>query len=130
MWASIKFAVRRSKVMSNSVSMIDGHIDYSMTQQEALKIIETERKCVQEQISGSCDVCCSNCDLYIEDNKSVLLAYNIVISMASTQTPKKVIDKSKEYDGEYGRCPKCLHTVADYYDTRRCKHCNQALDWE
>lgn len=117
--------------MGGSVSMVDGHIDYdnNMTQQEVLEVIETKRKCVQEQINNSCDGCCNSCNLYL-NNESVLLAYNIIIPIISAQIPKKVIDKSKEYNGEYGRCPKCLYTVADYYDTKYCKHCNQALDWK
>lgn len=45
------------------------------------------------------------------------------------QIAKKPLDKTQEYDGEYGLCPCCEQIVADYKEYKRCSECGQALDW-
>jgi hypothetical protein len=45
------------------------------------------------------------------------------------QIPKTPLNKSLEYDGEYGYCPCCNSILAEYTDFKRCRECGQALKW-
>lgn len=53
----------------------------------------------------------------------------VVRDDSEKQIPKKPLNKSAEYDGEYGNCPCCNTILADYSDHERCLDCGQALDW-
>ena len=46
------------------------------------------------------------------------------------QIPQKPLNKTAEYNGEYGECPCCKHSVSDYDNFRVCSQCGQALDWK
>lgn len=63
-------------------------------------------------------------------NLSDLQAIDIAISALEKQAPKKVLNISNEYDGEYGHCPCCNHSVYSFREFRRCNKCGQALDWK
>lgn len=43
--------------------------------------------------------------------------------------PKKPLDISVEYNGDYGKCPNCKGSVSDFDNYRICNHCGQELDW-
>lgn len=45
------------------------------------------------------------------------------------QIPKKPLDISKLYNGDYGYCPCCNRVVSDYKEMKVCSGCGQALDW-
>ena len=45
------------------------------------------------------------------------------------QIPKKPLNKTMEYNGDYGECPCCGRCVSDFDELTRCKTCGQALDW-
>lgn len=57
------------------------------------------------------------------------VAFEVAISAVEKQIAKKPLDKTQEYDGEYGLCPCCEQIVADYKEYKRCSECGQALDW-
>lgn len=42
---------------------------------------------------------------------------------------KKPLEKSSEYNGDYGICPCCAKSVSDFDDVKVCSSCGQALDW-
>ena len=107
-----------------------------MTPQEALKVLENEKECIQRQVNGNCDNKrdCANCDLRLED-KEIILAYNTAIFALEKQIPKKCTDgfhKEKFIDG---RCPNCSfrQSKGDIQWKRQfnkyCRNCGQALDW-
>lgn len=53
----------------------------------------------------------------------------IIVAALEKQIKTPPIDKTLEYDGEYGKCPCCNTVVTDYDDMYVCSHCGQALDW-
>ena len=55
-------------------------------------------------------------------------AFEIAIEALEKQIPKKPLNKTMEYNGDYGECPCCGRTVSDYEEIKTCK-CGQALDW-
>lgn len=54
---------------------------------------------------------------------------NKAVEALEKQIAKKPLDKTQEYDGEYGLCPCCEQIVADYKEYKRCSECGQALNW-
>ena len=54
--------------------------------------------------------------------------YYAVVEALEKQIPKKPLNKTMEYNGDYGECPCCGQTVSDYEEFKMCK-CGQALDW-
>lgn len=54
----------------------------------------------------------------------------LAISALEKQIPKKPLNKTSEYNGDYGKCPYCGRTVSDYDNLRVCTGCGQALDWK
>lgn len=52
------------------------------------------------------------------------------IAALNKQIPKKPLDIIIEYNGDYGRCPNCNHTVSDYDDLNICRNCGQKLTWK
>jgi hypothetical protein len=66
-------------------------------------------------------------DDYFDEKRKIAIC--IAISALEKQIPKKPLDKSLEYDGEYGYCPCCKSILADYSDQKRCRDCGQAIDW-
>ena len=113
-----------------------------MTPQEALKVLENEKECIQRQVNGNCDNKrdCVNCDLRLED-KEIILAYNTAISALEKQIPKKPtphIVKPVEAPIKIGngrwqkgttvyKCPNCKEWVSKTY--KHCHDCGQALDF-
>ena len=57
------------------------------------------------------------------------IAFETAIAALEKQVPKKPLDKTMEYNGDYGKCPCCGRTVSDYDELKRCSDCGQALDW-
>ena len=45
-------------------------------------------------------------------------------------TPKKVLEITYGYDGDYGFCPNCKKPIADYKEYKRCSGCGQLLTWK
>ena len=56
-------------------------------------------------------------------------ALKMACNTLEKQIAKKPLDKTQEYDGEYGLCPYCEQIVADYKEYKRCSECGQALNW-
>ncbi len=56
-------------------------------------------------------------------------AFEKAIEALEKQIPKKPLNKTMEYNGDYGECPCCGRCVSDFYELTRCKTCGQALDW-
>ncbi len=80
-----------------------------MTPQEAIKLIK-------------------ECGLNIEQPLHDMAA-DYIISVLEKQIPKKPLDKSMEYNGEYGECPCCHKPLYEFNDMFVCSSCGQALDW-
>lgn len=57
-------------------------------------------------------------------------AFEKAIEALEKQIPKKPLNKTMEYNGDYGECPCCGRCVSDFDDIRRCPDCGQALDWK
>jgi hypothetical protein len=51
------------------------------------------------------------------------------VTFSEKDVPKIVLDKSLEYDGEYGYCPECGIICHEFDNFKRCSNCGQALDW-
>lgn len=60
------------------------------------------------------------------DNEELSKMIDIAIEK---QIPKKPLDISKLYNGDYGYCPCCNRVVSDYEEMKVCSDCGQALDW-
>lgn len=58
-----------------------------------------------------------------------LQAMQVCKSALEKQIPKKPLDISKLYNGDYGHCPCCNRVVSDYKEMKVCSDCGQALDW-
>ena len=106
-----------------------------MTPQEALKVLENEKECIQRQVNGNCDNKrdCANCDLRLED-KEIILAYNTAISALEKQIPKKVELYKHNGDFKWSNypCPCCGEMLGLKVNKRYvkfCPNCGQALDW-
>jgi hypothetical protein len=59
----------------------------------------------------------------------ISLLKTVLKRLIEKQIPKKPIDISKEYNGDYGKCPNCKRTVSDFDNYRMCNGCGQALNW-
>ena len=56
-------------------------------------------------------------------------AYDMAIEALVKQIPRKPLDVTMEYDGDYGKCPCCNRTVGDFHESKQCRNCGQMLDW-
>lgn len=69
----------------------------------------------------------------IQSNKNMTAEQDMALAIAQKalekQIPKKPLDITTEYDGDYGRCPCCGMPVSDFHEMKRCGSCGQALDW-
>lgn len=54
----------------------------------------------------------------------------LVVKDLQRHIPQKVKEVTMEYDGDYGKCPRCEKIVSDYDSVRKCKHCDQKLIWK
>lgn len=68
---------------------------------------------------------------YTDDIKMIISkdCYKELINSLEKQIPKKILDKTLEFDGYYGLCPCCNKVVGESKDFNRCWYCGQALDW-
>lgn len=115
--------------MRNSVSMIDGHMDYDVTIQDVLNVVKNKSECIVRQYNGECNNRgCEDCDLRVSKD-IILQSYKIIESILQQEIDKPVIDRQFSYDGEYGTCPRCGTIVSDYTDLHYCSKCKQELDW-
>lgn len=57
-------------------------------------------------------------------------AIKMAISAIEKQIPKNVVDKTIEYDGEYGYCPNCNCVIGEMENYYNCKYCGQKLNWK
>ena len=64
-----------------------------------------------------------------ESFEDIEKAYDMAVKALMKQMPRKPLDVSFEYDGDYGRCPCCGCHVSDFHDSTRCLRCGQILDW-
>jgi hypothetical protein len=55
-----------------------------MDNKQAIKIIETEKKCVCRQFEKGCDRICGKCDLVLED-KEIINAYDMAINLLQAE---------------------------------------------
>ena len=64
-------------------------------------------------------------------NSKVLKARDMAIKAIETlYIPKLVKNIQTCYDGDYGDCPNCRHTLNDCECLNRCRHCGQKIDWK
>lgn len=87
-----------------------------MTPKEAIEWLEAIE---EKYIHGGDD--------YFDEKRRI--AINNAINALEKQIPKKILDKTLEFDGYYGLCPCCNKVVGESKDFGRCWHCGQALDW-
>lgn len=124
-----------------------------MTEQEAKKVMETEKRCVERNIKCECDRDCAKCDLLIKDD-DVLHGYDTAIkaleevtqyrAIGTTEECRAALEKQKakkpDFEGDgyadghlvYDTwiCPCCgKHYEVDYDDYDFCPNCGQKLDW-
>lgn len=71
-----------------------------MTAEQVIKVIETEKTCVQRAIKG-CNRDCRHCDLVMPD-KDVIEGYNMAISALEKQIPQEPIKLKSNEDIEIG----------------------------
>lgn len=104
-----------------------------MTIEEAKKMIQVEKSC----INGNCDRNCGKCDIAqnIDDLSS---AYDITIQALEKQIPKKTtIFKYPNRDHINYGCPVCRRKIISKIDnvwccgefSDYCDRCGQRLDW-
>lgn len=87
-----------------------------MTPAEAIELIKKVTFSVENEIEE------------IKASKFIT-ALKTAISALEKQIPKKILDKSLEFDGYYGLCPCCKKVLDESKDFSRCWYCGQALDW-
>lgn len=73
-----------------------------MTREEAIKVLQNERECVQRQSGQGCDHNCAVCDLVLPD-KAIIDAYGMAISaLRDQQVAEKneplTLDELREMD--------------------------------
>lgn len=56
-------------------------------------------------------------------------ATEYAISAIEKDIPTKPLNKTSEYNGDYGYCPTCNTIMVDYHAMHRCDHCGQRIDW-
>lgn len=54
---------------------------------------------------------------------------NISIEALEKQVPKKPLNKTSEFSGDYGYCPCCNKILCDFDNYNYCDKCGQKLDW-
>lgn len=56
-------------------------------------------------------------------------AIKSAIEALEKQMPSKVINITREYDGNYGSCASCKNIIYDFISPEFCKNCGQKLNW-
>ena len=56
-------------------------------------------------------------------------ALSVMVQCTEKEIETKVFNKTLEYDGEYGYCPRCNRILTDFENYRRCPGCGQLVDW-
>ena len=87
-----------------------------MTAKEVLQKIEKQREEAGIAFLGH---------IYLE-----VPEYQKVTESLEMRIAKKPLNKTSEYDGDYGECPCCGKSVTDYKNYNVCTGCGQALDWK
>lgn len=103
-----------------------------MSNEEAVKIIQTELECIKRNDGTDCDRNCAKCDLVMEDT-DIKEALGMAIEALELKMPKKPIyeDIDKYIKNRFitvTLCPSCAREIVtgDMY----CIMCGQAIDWE
>ena len=65
-----------------------------MDNKQAIKIIETEKKCVCRQFEKGCDRLCRKCDLVLED-KEIINAYDMAINLLQAEPCEDAISRQE-----------------------------------
>ena len=68
-----------------------------MDNKQAIKIIETEKKCVCRQFEKGCDRLCRKCDLVLED-KEIINAYDMAINLLQAEPCEDAISRQVVLD--------------------------------
>ena len=68
-----------------------------MDNKQAIKIIETEKKCVCRQFEKGCDRLCGKCDLVLED-KEIINAYDMAINLLQAEPCEDAISRKAVLD--------------------------------
>ena len=104
-----------------------------MTIEEAKKMIQIEKSC----INGHCDRNCGKCDI-AQDIDDLNSAYDIVLQNLDKEIPKKItIFKYPKINYINYGCPVCRRKIISKIDnvlccgelSDRCDRCGQKLDW-
>lgn len=70
----------------------------------------------------------------VGENNSLYKRRKLYAELAISALEKKILqkplNKTAEYNGDYGECPCCKRSVSDYDNAKRCPDCGQALDWK
>lgn len=123
-----------------------------MTENEAIKILDTEKQCLDKSTKGLCKINCGDCKANIPivyQEKAYELAifalkeiqqYRAIGTVEECrEAAEKQIPKTPDYEGDgyadghmvYDTwiCPNCgEYYEVDYDDYRYCPNCGQALD--
>lgn len=124
-----------------------------MTENEAIKVIETEKQCVLRNNENGCDRDCICCDLVMAEN-DIICGYDTAIkaikeiqqyrAIGTVEECRKAMEKQKPqipniwgdgYDKEGNiiydmyDCPGCgqSYEIDDKY--KHCPECGQAINW-
>lgn len=66
----------------------------------------------------------------ITDEKTALtIKAEYITSVLEKEIEKEPLNKTSEYDGDYGYCPNCNTIMCDYREIYRCGRCGQRIDW-
>lgn len=71
----------------------------------------------------------SRSEFVAEINIDAKMAYILAIKALEKHMPRKVINVTSEYDGDYGSCASCKNIICDFTSPALCKHCGQKLNW-
>ena len=71
-----------------------------MDNKQAIKIIETEKKCVCRQFEKGCDRLCRKCDLVLED-KEIINAYDMAINLLQAEPCEDCVSRQAVLDKAY-----------------------------
>lgn len=120
-----------------------------MTENEAIKILDTQKQCIDKSSSGQCKIHCGDCKknipiTYQEKSYEVAITalkeiqqYRAIGTVkecreaAEKQKPKKPCDI--EYDYSYFICPNCgegIYVTDDFESHKYCLNCGQAIQWD
>lgn len=93
-----------------------------MTNQEAIKIILTERECVLRAADGECDRNCAKCELVMPEG-DIIVAYDMAIAALEKQEPVQI----RKFGDGTSKCPICRNWLKEDMDF--CDKCGQAISW-